>query len=540
MSGDLSRKSFIGIGAAALAGYAMTAATAVCAEPAACAPDCRSASKKLVATGWDVSTVTVDELLEASDRFAATPIDGVAFNLWAKDASGKAYRSGCPADSPFVWTKEMLAGDVPKLRAITAKQGLKDSLVAIFYHPSKRIGWDDDRRWAEVAATMRAVAWAAKQGGVRGFLVDPEDYRRQGQFTRLSCEPPFEELAKKARARGRQLFSGVFEEHPDAAVLGYWLLSYFQDGTKAYLPGASAKERNYLYPAFVEGMFEAAPPGVRLIDGCENGYLYEAACGHFNASAIQQRNLEHLLLPENRAKFRDLSRAGFGLWMGMYLPKGSRRAELEAKWFFKTPYATELARLADNLDQALYAAGEYVWLYNASERTSWIRWPAKRFANWKQWETSIPGITDVVNAVKDPDGWLEKKMREPDFAGRHENLVPEAKRKSGNLSNGRKFRMHIVKMSVKPGEFYGVRAKISGDDIQPIVRWRKDGEPSRPVAVPSIPVSFREPYSGKARTVHALARVPAGVDTLDFVVRAEPSKTPAVVESVEIWKMLAP
>jgi hypothetical protein len=58
--------------------------------------------------------------------------------------------------------------------------------------------------------------------------------------------------------------------------------------------------------------------------------------------------------------------------------------------------------------------------------------------------------------------------------------------------------------------------------------------------VPSIPVSFREPYSGKARTVYALARVPAGVDTLDFVVRAEPSKTPAVVESVEIWKLLAP
>ena len=152
----------------------------------------------------------------------------------------------------------------------------------------------------------------------------------------------------------------------------------------------------------------------------------------------------------------------------------------------------------------------------------------------------MPGITDVVNAVKNPDGWLEKKMQEPDFIGKYENLVPEAKRKSGNLSDGKKFKMHMVKLFVKPGEFYGVRARISGDDIQPIVRWRKDGEPSRPVAVPSIPVSFREPYSGKVRTVYALAKVPAGVDTLDFVVRAEPSKTPAAVENVEIWKVLSP
>ena len=53
-------------------------------------------------------------------------------------------------------------------------------------------------------------------------------------------------------------------------------------------------------------------------------------------------------------------------------------------------------------------------------------------------------------------------------------------------------------------------------------------------------MAFREPYAGKARVAQGLARVPAGVTVFDFVVRAEPSKTPAMVEDVEIWKMLAP
>ena len=211
---------------------------------------------------------------------------------------------------------------------------------------------------------------------------------------------------------------------------------------------------------------------------------------------------------------------------------------MEEKWHFLAPCENELRRFADNLEQALDASNGYVWLYNASERTSWVPWRAKRFAKWGQWEKKMPGITDVVGAVKDPNGWLEAQLAKPEVT--RENLVPPEKRQSKNLADGEKYKLHIVHLEVKPGEFYGVRARIAGDDIQPIVRWRRPGEKSRPIAVPSVPVSFREPYAGQARVAQGLARVPPGVTALDFVVRAEPSKTPAVVEDVEIWKMLAP
>ena len=495
-------------------------------------------ARTVIATGWDVAGVTVDELLESADLFAQTPLDGIAFNLRLPGPKGKLHPSGHPAESPFVWTKEMLAGEVPKLRRIVSHKGLSESVIYLLYHPVKRIGWDDDRRWADIAATMRAVAWAAHEGGVRGFLVDQEDYGRQEQFRRQPGEPPYETLAATVRARARQLFGGVFAEHPEATVLSYWLMSFAMDYSKTSRLRAAAAERNDLWPAFVEGMVEAAPPGVRLVDGCENAYRYEAAFGQFNAGAAMQRRMAGYMLPENRARFRSQVDVGFGMWLGMYLPPGSRRPEMEEKWRFLAPCGSELMRLADNLEQALDASDGYVWLYNASERTAWIPWRTPKFAKWGLWEKRMPGITDVVQAVKDPDGWLERELAKTDV--KRVNLAPPEKRKSGNLSDGEKYKIHIVKLDVKPGEFYGVRALIAGDDVQPIVRWRRPGEKSRPIAVSSVPISFREPYSGKARVAQGLARVPPGVTTFDFVVRAEPSRTPAVVEDVEIWRLIAP
>ena len=518
-----------------LARVNMLAGLALCAVASFAAP---SPSRTVIATGWDVSGVSVDELLESADLFAQTPLDGIAFNLRVRDAKGRTHASGHPAESPFAWTREMLAGDVPKLRKIVSYKGLSESIVAIFYHPEKRIDWSDDARWADIAATMRTVAWAAKQGGVRGFLVDPEDYRKQNQFFRASGEPPYETLAATVRARARQLFGGVFAEHPDATVLSYWLMSFSMDYSKTANLRVAAAERNDLWPAFVEGMIEAAPASARFVDGCENAYRYEAAYGQFHAGAAMQRRMAGYVLPENRARYRSQVDVGFGMWLGMYLPKGSRRPEVEEKWNFLAPCSSELMRLADNLGQALDASDGYVWLYSASERTAWVPWRTPKYAKWGLWEKKMPGITDMVRAVKDPDGWLESELARPGAERR--NLVPPEKRRSKNLSDGERYKLHLVHLDVKPGEFYGVRARIAGDDMQPIVRWRRPGEKSRPIAVPSVPISFREPFSGKVRVAQGLARVPPGVTSLDFVVRAEPSKTPAVVEDVEIWKMLAP
>ena len=90
-----------------------------------------SLSRTVIVTGWDVCTAPLDEILESADLFAATPIDGIAFNLRVADKKGKSHSSGHPAESPFVWTREMLAGDVPKLRKMVSHKGLTESIVGI-------------------------------------------------------------------------------------------------------------------------------------------------------------------------------------------------------------------------------------------------------------------------------------------------------------------------------------------------------------------------------------------------------------------------
>ena len=57
---------------------------------------------------------------------------------------------------------------------------------------------------------MAALARMAKAGGVKGFFGDQEDYHAQKQFERLVGDPPWEEAARLARRRGRQVFAEMW------------------------------------------------------------------------------------------------------------------------------------------------------------------------------------------------------------------------------------------------------------------------------------------------------------------------------------------
>ena len=59
--------------------------------------------RTIIATGWDVSSVSIDELLESADLFANTPIDGIYFNLCVTGPDGKRHVSSHPDNSLFVW-----------------------------------------------------------------------------------------------------------------------------------------------------------------------------------------------------------------------------------------------------------------------------------------------------------------------------------------------------------------------------------------------------------------------------------------------------
>ena len=60
-----------------------------------------------------------------------------------------------------------------------------------------RINWDDDKGWANYAENMANVAWLAKEAGLKGLMLDPEEYAAQGgnfaQHIHCYKDPPFRE-----------------------------------------------------------------------------------------------------------------------------------------------------------------------------------------------------------------------------------------------------------------------------------------------------------------------------------------------------------
>ena len=83
----------------------------------------------------------------------------------------------------------------------------------------------------------------------------------------------------------------------------------------------------FLLPAFIDGMLDALPPGMILVNGCENGYCMDSAEAYLQA-AREMRSWHcagvRLVSPQNRAKYRQQVQAGFGFYLDMYLnPEGN-------------------------------------------------------------------------------------------------------------------------------------------------------------------------------------------------------------------------
>lgn len=89
-----------------------------------------------------------------------------------------------------------------------------------------------------------------------------------------SATPPdkglsFAETATLARRRGAQFARGIAAERPNAIILTLFLNSVLSRAGQADNPDdLLAREHYGLLPASLNGMLDAAPPELILVDGC--------------------------------------------------------------------------------------------------------------------------------------------------------------------------------------------------------------------------------------------------------------------------------
>ncbi|MBP5227220.1 MAG: hypothetical protein J6336_07535 [Kiritimatiellae bacterium] len=384
----------------------------------ACACAACAAEKKFIGHGWDLLAVSPAEVLAHAEAFDKTALDGVTLCLKKVLPDGRHLAYSTIMNDPE-WTEEAFADQIPIFRQIVSHPSLRESFLACFCAPNKRLAWQDDAAWARAVNNLAVLAGLAKKGGLRGVLIDHEDYPNSRQFFRIPTDPPFAETARLARQRGAQLMTAMTKSYPDMTFLSFWFLSMNRSLMDSDDPMAAAENASDVWPAFFNGMLDALPPTARLVDGDEHAYRYEASRNDFFVSAWYQRQgALKLVAPENWKKYREQVLTGFGLYLDVYINKEGD------PWYFGPVNGSRLNHFEANVRQAAKVASEYVWVYG--EKSPWIAWSgigATKYEGKPSWEECLPGLAEAMVGAKDPKALLAMRLAALRTAGAMTNLA---------------------------------------------------------------------------------------------------------------------
>lgn len=412
--------------------------------------------KKVIACSWDFGNFTVADVLSNKAAVAALPVDGVRLS-----ALGPTLPDGRPLNpsrafaSTNRWPEGILAPLVPQFREATAIPSLRHSFTTFLLARGKknRLDFRDDAGWAIAFANVRQLAVLARDGGLKGLVMDPEDYGKGEQFVRQESDPPYDETARLARRRGREFSQTVLAAYPDMVLFTFWAFSQGRRYAVQPDPAAAMRAKGELYLAFLDGVLDAIPPGVRIVDGDETSYNYSAYGRdgmNFAEKACANRACIAFVSPENRAKFRSQVLVGNAVYLDRYTNKKG------ARYYTKPVSGSRLHAFDENLCGAMRAADEYTWLW--CEKFAWIDWkvhgkPLRRiaFAEHRTWDDELPGLYDAILSARDPDGFLVGRFPEIRGKGGCTNLVARGATK---VSGKEKYGRQLFRLNVRRGERY--------------------------------------------------------------------------------------
>ncbi len=492
--------------------------------------------KKYVGLLFDVMKTTPSNVLANADQFAkhAPYLDGVALAL--HDIPAVAPDGGVvtaqltsvmhPTDR---WTRDAVKDQIPILKKISQTPGLSENFLLFWITPrmrDERLDWADDKAWANFAENMAVVSWLAKEGGMKGLMLDPEEYASAMQYIHMPQDPPFEECAKLARQRGREVFSRVFKEFPDAVVFSLWFFAKFgawMESGRITTPDIYAADSGELAQYFYNGMIDVMPPEARAVDGCEHYSGSSTDYSYMIDYVKQSTTALAFVAPENWAKFRSQFLFSNTHYLDMY----TLNANPKSHWYHGPVNGSRLEHLRLNLEQSLRVATEYVWIYGEGAGKL-FDWRGGHYGKTKTWEEVIPGMTETLMLVKDPERYSAMRKAELKAKKQLVNLAEKAKPiLVDNPAGVREYsppekETRFVR-GVKPGERYlvavtfnagrGQRGFVHDGAVCPRVFWKKNGKriSAKPVPIP-VPKGLGRDWT----TVDGMVTVPDGADELVF------------------------
>ncbi|MFH1570493.1 MAG: sugar-binding protein [Gemmatimonadota bacterium] len=326
---------------------------------AAAAAD-ESPAARLIEYGWDVPSA--EFVRDHIRQMEARPFDGVILRLPEHNH----------AFDPRPWSEADLETQFAILDAITWER-FTDNFLILYAANPWGMDWADDAQWAAIEDNLRLVARAAQRGRCAGVCFDAEPYGPnpwvwEGPFDAAG----FAARAAQVRRRGSQFMAALQSADPEFRLMTFFLLSY-QLGAAAEPDPALRSSRlastGYaLLPAFVDGMLDAAGPGVALIDGNEGAYYYTRPDQYRQGIDEIRHRVLSLVAAENRAAYRDHVEPGMAIYADQLL--GRRHPAGGFLSHYLDP-AQQLRWVEHNVYWALRTADRYAWFY--SERLDWWR-----------------------------------------------------------------------------------------------------------------------------------------------------------------------
>lgn len=352
------------------------------------------ARKHILGYGWEFLAVSTEDVYRNREKLNDAGFAGYLIAMDRTGKDGKLVRARDVLASP-AWKDSDFDRSVGYMQKCLSEPGFRESMAFAFLIPAKRLDWTDDAAWAQAANNMAVLARAAKRAGFRGVCLDQEDYTRQKQFLHADTDPEYFATCELARRRGREMFSALFENFPEARLMAFWLFTQWRSVVIAPDVAAANVAKRDLWPAFLNGMLDVIPPTAKFIDGNETtGYRTHGGPQVWRGAAYETvRSVRPLIAPENRAKYESGISVGFGQYIDSYIAKEG------TNWYLPPVGGSRTRGFAANLSDAASIADEYIWVYG--EHGTIIDWDRKndKRLQYPTWESLLPGFHRMVKVV---------------------------------------------------------------------------------------------------------------------------------------------
>ncbi|WP_309730090.1 hypothetical protein [Chamaesiphon sp. OTE_75_metabat_556] len=345
------------------------------------AVETQAKSKKLIEYGWDAPPPNFfrQQIREMEQR----PFDGVILKL---NAGKEVFKKTAYPTSAFTQDRRDLAA--------TTSTKLTDNFVVMWSGMDAGWDWFDDRDWAAAEKNIYNFAKTAKAGRFKGIAFDSEPYTTTSPWKYYQQpqqqQKTFDQYQQQVRQRGAQFVRVVQSAQPGTQVLAFGLLSWLKDlwatpieATK--LQQQLARHDYGLWPAFVNGMLDAAQPSTTIVEGHEWAYyFYKTAWFDATRDAIFNRARRLFVAPKNQRKYDRQVKLGQAVYLDLVLdalPGGVKDPRTgKTTQHFLSP-ADRFRLLEHNVYHSLRTSDRYTWLYSES-------------ADW--WQNQIPPSAEAT------------------------------------------------------------------------------------------------------------------------------------------------